>query len=87
MTILNRSCGKANPKLGLTKEEINILDKLIKLNKRKDLSSYLIGIAKLGGYLARASDLPPGNIVMWRGFSRLMDIQLEFDLAMKIVGN
>jgi hypothetical protein len=30
---------------------------------------------KLGGYLARKSDPPPGNIVMWRGLTRLIDIQ------------
>ncbi|WFU40045.1 hypothetical protein QA640_38430 [Bradyrhizobium sp. CB82] len=33
-------------------------------------------IARLGGYLARASDPPPGNTVMWRGLSRLTDIAL-----------
>ena len=31
------------------------------------LSDYLDRIAKLGGYLGRANDPPPGNIVMWRG--------------------
>ncbi|RWN55186.1 hypothetical protein [Mesorhizobium sp.] len=31
------------------------------------VSSYLVKIARLGGYLARASDPPPGNTVMWRG--------------------
>ena len=30
---------------------------------------YLIKIARLGGYLDRAKDLPLGNIVMWRGLS------------------
>jgi hypothetical protein len=25
----------------------------------------------LGGYLARSSDSPPGNMVIWRGLSRL----------------
>lgn len=35
----------------------------------------------------RTSDPPPGNMVMWRGFTRLVDIQLRFNLAMKIVGN
>jgi hypothetical protein len=25
----------------------------------------------LGGYLARAKDLPPGNMVIWRGLQRL----------------
>ncbi len=41
----------------------------------------------LGGYLARATDPPPGNMVIWRGLSRLNDIQLGFALAAKLMGN
>jgi len=33
------------------------------------------------GYLARANDAPPGNTVMWRGVSRLTDIELCYELA------
>lgn len=42
----------------------------------RTLSDYLTQIAQLGGYLARAHDPPPGNIVIWRGWSRLMDIKI-----------
>jgi hypothetical protein len=77
----------ASPKFALTEIEIKILDQIIKDNNNQNLSSYLIKIAKLGGYLNHTSDPPPGNIVMWRGISRLVDIQLGFNLAMKIVGN
>ena len=42
------------------------------------LGFYLTKIARLGGYLARAQDGPPGNAVMWRGMSRLTDIELGF---------
>ncbi|MGY3698965.1 MULTISPECIES: hypothetical protein [Bradyrhizobium] len=38
------------------------------------MSHYLIKIARLGGYLARANDPPPGNLIMWRGLSRFIDI-------------
>ena len=31
-------------------------------------------VARLGGYLDRASDAPPGTTVIWRGFSRLADL-------------
>ena len=41
----------------------------------------------LGGYLARASDPPPGNTVMWRGLSRLTDIALGAMVGAEIVGN
>jgi hypothetical protein len=90
MTMVNRSCSNASPRLALTEIEINLLDTIKKsksLERNKKLSDYLIQIAKLGGYLARVSDPPPGNTVMWRGLSRLTDINLGFDLALKIVGN
>lgn len=92
LTMINRQCPNAPPEVALTKIEINLLNQLVKykgndpLNKRK-LSDYLVKIAMLGGYLARASDPPPGNIVMWRGLTRLTDIGLGFNLGVKIVGN
>lgn len=92
MTMLNRSAPQASPKLALNDMEINLLDHLIRNNGRsssgtKTLSYYLIKIARLGGYLARASDPPPGNKVMWRGMSRLTDIELGAIIGAKIVGN
>ena len=54
---------------------------------RKTLSHYLTKIAKLGGYLARANDPSPGNTVMWRGLSRLTDIDLGATIGARIVGN
>jgi hypothetical protein len=45
------------------------------------------GIARLGGYLARATDPPPGNTVMWRRLSRLTDIELGAIIGAKNVGN
>jgi len=40
----------------------------------------------LGGYLARTKD-PPGNMVLWRGLTRLTDIHLGFELKNQLVGN
>ncbi|WP_276001481.1 hypothetical protein [Bradyrhizobium sp. 197] len=60
-------------RLALTATEIAVLDCLVNDKpkaRQKALSHYLINIARLGGYLARASDPPPGNTVMWRGLSR-----------------
>ena len=92
MTMLNRSAPEASAKLALTGAEIRLLDHLIKdAGKRKSrakrLSHYLTKIARLGGYLARASDPPPGNMVMWRGLSRLTDIELGAKIGAEIVGN
>ena len=81
MTMINRSTPKASPSVVLTKTEIGLLDQLINDKRKtsphgKRLGTYLIKIARLGGYLARKNDPPPGNVVMWRGLSRLTDIAL-----------
>ena len=76
MTMLNRSTSDAPTSLAFTDTECQLLDHLVpdqakSRSSKKSLSSYIIKVARLGGYLARASDPPPGNIVMWRGLSRL----------------
>ena len=85
--MLNRSQEKHLPGLALTEDEIHILKQMIfsKWQRRKSLrlSDYLSQIAKLGGYLARTGDPPPGNLVMWRGLSRLADIQFGFSMSNK----
>lgn len=45
---------------------------------------FLIRTARLGGYLARAGDSPPGNTVLWRGV-RLTDIELGFVMEAELV--
>src|SRR5262249_48323529 len=90
MKRLNRSAPQALPTLALTATEIAVLDHLVNDKpqaRRKRLSHYLTKIAKLGSYLGRASDPPPGNTVMWRGLSRLTDIALGAMVGAKIVGN
>jgi len=80
VTMLNRTAPNEPPAAASTEVEIDLLDRLVKDRqpcRRKTLSHYLTKIARLGGYLARASDPPPGNTVMWRGMSRLTDITLE----------
>jgi hypothetical protein len=92
MTMLNRSASTAPPTFALTALETDLLDELVKdkdgqRHRRKTLSHYLIKVARLGGYLARANDPPPGNKVMWRGMSRLTDIGFGAIIGAKIVGN
>jgi hypothetical protein len=41
----------------------------------------------MGGYLARNSDPPPGNETVWRGLTRLVDIQLGVCIGAEFVGN
>lgn len=37
--------------------------------------------------MARAKDPPPGNMVMWRGMSRLHYIELGVLISARLVGN
>ena len=90
LTMTDRATPEAPAEAALTAAEIEILDRLT--NKTgpiamQAVSHYLLAIAKLGGYLARAKDPPPGNMVIWRGLSRLMDIHLGFELSGRLVGN
>jgi len=92
MTMLNRATQDAPPKLALTDMEITLLDHLVKDTAKtpiraRTLPHYLTKIARLGGYLARASDPPPGNMVMWKGLSRLIDIELGATIGARFVGN
>jgi Transposase DNA-binding/Transposase DDE domain len=92
MTMANRTLPSAAPAIALTPIELKLLDHLVvgsnkNTSSLKNLAHYMIKIARLGGYLARAGDPPPGNIVMWRGLSRLIDITLGFSTHAKIVGN
>jgi hypothetical protein len=91
MTMINRSVPDAEPGLALTKVETKLLDQLVpdkdnRSPRPKTLSIYLTKVARLGGYLTRASDPPPGNTVMWRGISRLADIKLGAMLAAPACG-
>ena len=92
MTMINRTAPQAPPTIALTQEECVILDTLVKSTPNNNrgtraLSDYIRKLAQIGGYLARRSDPPPGNTVIWRGMSRLVDIQLGFDIGRKLVGN
>jgi hypothetical protein len=90
--MMNRSVPDAHPTLAFTALEIRLLDQLEKdkgpqCPPRKSISTCLIQIARLGGYLACASNSPPGNSVIWRGLSRLTDIEKDFLIGAKLVGN
>jgi hypothetical protein len=91
MTMLNRSDSGMPAGHVFSKTERQLLDHLVPdrpadRTLKRSLSFYITKLARLGGYLARADDPPPGNKVMWRGLSRLTDIELGFNAA-KHVGN
>jgi hypothetical protein len=91
MTMLNRSVAGMPAGHVFSQAERQLLDHLIPDRHvdravKRSLSFYITKLARLGGYLARSGDPPPGNKVMWRGLSRLTDIELGF-YAAKVVGN
>jgi hypothetical protein len=90
MTMVNRIAPDAPPQSALTDTEITVIDRTARdrssIPGEKTLSYYLTKIACLGGYLARARDHPPGSTVMWRGWSRLMDIMLGAELMQPSCG-
>lgn len=90
MTMINREASNISPLSTFSEVEVLILEKLIPSTAKKSsqyLSDYILKLAKLGGYLARSSDPPPGNTVVWRGMQRLSEIQLGVEIGMKLVGN
>jgi hypothetical protein len=91
LTMLHRAEPDLPPAIALDPTELLLLDKLVKTKpearaEEPTVSDYIIKIARLGGYLNRASDPPPGNMVMWRGLSKLNDIHLGFLLGSKTCG-
>ena len=92
LTMSSRATPEATPEMAITPMEVKILDRIVP-DKRSDqktvrgLAFYINKIARLGGYLGRKCDPPPGNIVMWRGLVRLTDIGLGMSMAAELVGN
>jgi hypothetical protein len=90
LTMLNRSTPRAPPTVAFTPLEIDLLHQLVPApssRRSSSLHSCLTQLARLGGYLARAADAPPGNTVIWRGLSRLTDIEIGYLLGARNVGN
>lgn len=90
LTMINRTNPHTSAKAAFTETEIAILQHLsgdAEGPTPRNVAYYLLAIAKLGGYLARKNDGPPGNTVLWRGLSRLTDIHLGVEIANGVVGN
>ncbi|MCO4879389.1 hypothetical protein L8949_20365 [Paraburkholderia caribensis] len=90
ITMLGRSAPRAAAELAFTRTEIDLLEHVVHDPSHNAQAPPLvrnaIRLAQLGGYLARASDPPPGTTVMWRGMRRLTDIQIGYELALKRSG-
>ena len=91
ITMLNRTSPSASPNGAFTELDQYLLDELMpdkaRLARAPTVAHYVVKLARLGGYLARAHDRPPGNTVIWRGMSRLTDIELGIMIGVQLVGN
>jgi len=84
LTMVHRTNPKTPADAVFTETEIAILNHVAGDSPKKPpktIARYLLVVAKLGGYLARKHDGPPGNIVMWRGLTRLTDIHFGVEIG------
>ncbi len=94
LTILARQTPQGSPEAVFTHTERILLERARtprSQNHARDLAFYLTAVARPGGYLDRKSDPPPGTTVIWRGFTRLADLEQGFRAAQQmspeLVGN
>jgi hypothetical protein len=93
LTMVARAAPDVSVDTALTTAEVEVLDGLAAPGAPaaeappRTIARYVVVIAKLGGYLDREQDPPPGNMVVWRGLTRLADILLGFELNNPVVGN
>ena len=85
MTLLNRHVPEADATQVVTENEWKALYAVTHKTrtfpkKTPTVAQVVLWIAKLGGFLGRKSDGPPGVTVLWRGWHRLTDISNTFAL-------
>jgi hypothetical protein len=72
---------EADARTVATPQEIEIVRKATRhRGSRLTVRAFVDGVAKLGGYLGRKSDGPPGWQTLWRGYQRLADMLLGIEL-------
>jgi len=86
ITMSARAHPDAGPETVFTPHEIAALDQINATRARphaanQSLATYVLLVAMLGGYLAHRRDPPPGNMVIWRGLTRLNDIVFGINIA------
>jgi len=92
MTMVNRTAPDAAADLVFTEAELELrlLDALVndKADHRdKTLATYLVKLARLGGYVARATILRPATWSFGEVSPRLTDIELGATMGTELLGN
>ena len=83
MTLLGRACPELPAKVLLSDIEVTVLSAFAKQNRIKppaNLGDAVRLVARLGGYLGRKKDPPPGHQIMWQGYAVLQMMCLGFSL-------
>ena len=90
LTMLHRAEPDLPPAIALDTTELRLLDELVKtkpgVNRKATVSDYMIKIAQTRWLSEPRLRSPSGNMVMWRGMSKLNDIHLGFLLGSKTCG-
>jgi hypothetical protein len=85
MTLLGREHPELPAEVLFSDLEIRVLKAFARQRKLEGPAALGLAVglvARLGGYLARANDPPPGHEVMWRGFTMLQGMSLGFAIAL-----
>ena len=83
MTLLGRACPELPAQVLLSDIEVSVLSAFAKQNRIKppaNLGDAVRLVARLGGYLGRNNDPPPGHQIMWQGYAVLQMMCLGFSL-------
>jgi hypothetical protein len=86
MTLLGRESPELPAEVLFSDLEVQVLKAFARQRKLEGPSALGLAVglvARLGGYLARANDPPPGHEVMWRGFTMLQGMSLGFAIALE----
>ena len=69
--------------------EIAVVKKVVKHRGRTRFTvrDFVRGVASLGGFLGRTGDGEPGVRTLWRGYQRLQDLLLGYQICDENVGN
>jgi len=76
LTLLGRECPQLPAEVLFSDLELRVLRAQAQAQKKTLTEPLLLGeavrqVAKLGGYLGRANDPPPGHQLMWQGYANL----------------
>lgn len=84
MTLLGRESPELPPEILFSDVELNVLEAFAqkKTNDKppRTLGAAVYLVAKLGGYLGRKNDPPPGHQIMWRGYRNLSQLCEGYNL-------